>query len=158
MGTVSVEGIPLFFRDVGQGLPVLLLHAFPLTGEAFRPQFDSELSRRYRFIVPDHRGFGQSALGVGPTTMGRIAEDSLAILDHLKIDGAVVGGVSMGGYAAMALLRADPSRVKGLVLIDTQATADDDAYASAKASSRAVGLQAVRRCRDAHARRSPCHP
>lgn len=128
MGQVSVDGVPLFFRDVGQGLPVLLLHGFPLTGDSFAPQLsDPKLTSKYRFIVPDHRGFGQSALGVGPTTMARIADDALAILDHLKIGEAVVGGVSMGGYAAMALLRADPSRAKALILIDTQATADDEA-------------------------------
>lgn len=140
MGTVSVDGVPLYFRDVGQGLPVLLLHAFPLTGDAFAAQLrDPALTSRYRLIVPDHRGFGQSALGVGPTTMGRIAEDALAILDHLKVREAVVGGVSMGGYAAMALLRADPSRVKALVLIDTQAGADDDAARNKREeSARAV--------------------
>lgn len=128
MGTVSVDGVPLYFRDVGRGLPVLLLHGFPLTGDSFAPQLeDPQLTSRYRLIVPDHRGFGQSALGVGPTTMARIADDALAILDHLRVREAVVGGVSMGGYAAMALLRADASRVKALALIDTQATSDDEA-------------------------------
>jgi pimeloyl-ACP methyl ester carboxylesterase len=59
--------------------------------------------------------------------MSRIAQDALALLDALKVDSAVVGGVSMGGYAAMALLREDAGRVRGLVLVDTQATADDEA-------------------------------
>jgi pimeloyl-ACP methyl ester carboxylesterase len=59
--------------------------------------------------------------------MESIAQDALALLDALEIPQAVVGGVSMGGYAAMALLRLDASRVKALVLSDTQATADDDA-------------------------------
>ena len=126
MLTVTVDGIPLHYRDVGQGLPVLLLHAFPLHGAAFDKQVHA-LSGRYRFILPDHRGFGQSRLGEGPTEMARIARDALALLDALKIDSAVVGGVSMGGYASMALLREDAGRVRGLVLVDTQATADDEA-------------------------------
>jgi pimeloyl-ACP methyl ester carboxylesterase len=126
MLTVTVDGIPLHYRDVGQGPPVLLLHAFPLSGDAFDAQVKA-LSGRYRFIIPDHRGFGQSPLGDGPTEMGRIARDALALLDALKLDSVVVGGVSMGGYAAMALLREDAGRVGGLVLVDTQATADDDA-------------------------------
>jgi pimeloyl-ACP methyl ester carboxylesterase len=126
MLTVTVDGVALHYRDVGQGLPVLLLHAFPLHGAAFDRQV-AALSGRYRFIVPDCRGFGQSRLGVGPMEPSRIAKDALALLDALKIDSAVVGGVSMGGYAAMALLREDAGRVRGMVLANTQATADDEA-------------------------------
>ncbi|MCP3103425.1 alpha/beta hydrolase [Myxococcus sp. K15C18031901] len=126
MLTVTVDGIPLHYRDVGQGPPVLLLHAFPLNGDAFDAQVRA-LSGRFRFIVPDHRGFGESVPGEGPTEMSRIAKDALGILDALNIDRAVVGGVSMGGYAAMALLREDAGRVAGLVLADTQCTPDDEA-------------------------------
>lgn len=126
MLTVAVDGTPLHYRDVGQGLPVLLLHAFPLDGSAFERQV-AALSGRYRFIVPDLRGFGQSRLGEGPTEMRLLAQDALALLDALSIDAAVVGGVSMGGYAALALLREDAGRVRGLVLVDTQCTADDEA-------------------------------
>ncbi|RJS16379.1 alpha/beta hydrolase [Corallococcus sp. H22C18031201] len=120
------DGHSLHYRDVGQGPAVLLLHAFPLTGASFDEQV-AALSSRYRFILPDHRGFGQTPPGEGPTEMSRIARDALALLDALQVDSAVVGGVSMGGYAAMALLREDAGRVRGLVLVDTQATADDDA-------------------------------
>jgi len=68
-----------------------------------------------------------------------IARDALALLDHLGIREAVVGGVSMGGYAAMALLREDAGRVKGLVLIDTHPAADDeDGKARREESARAV--------------------
>jgi len=126
MLTVTVDGVALHYRDEGQGLPVLLLHAFPLSGEAFARQVKA-LAGRYRFIIPDHRGFGRSGLGQGPTEMARLAQDALALLDALKVESAVVGGVSMGGYAAMALLREDAGRVRGLVLVDTQATADDEA-------------------------------
>jgi pimeloyl-ACP methyl ester carboxylesterase len=123
--TVTVDGLPLHYRDVGQGLPVLLLHAFPLNGSAFDAQV-AALSGRYRFIIPDQRGFGQSRQGEGPSEMSLLARDALALLDALKIGTAVVGGVSMGGYVAMALLREDAGRVRGLVLADTQASADDE--------------------------------
>lgn len=126
MPTLTIDGVPLYYRDEGRGLPVLLLHAFPLNGDAFAPQLKA-LAGKYRFIVPDHRGFGRSGLGEGPSTMDRLAHDALALLDHLGVDRAVVGGVSMGGYAALALMRADAGRVAGLVLADTQATADDAA-------------------------------
>lgn len=126
MPYVTIEGRALHYRDVGEGRPLLLLHGFPLTGASFWPQLDAP-PKGVRLIVPDHRGFGPSAPGPGPTTMEAIAADALALLDALKIDRAAVGGVSMGGYAAMSLLRADPARVTALVLIDTQCTADDEA-------------------------------
>jgi len=105
---------------------VVLLHAFPLSGEMFEPQW-SALQHRVRFILPDLRGFGESSAGMGPSEMGAMADDVLALLDHLAIDAAVVGGVSMGGYVSLALLRNDPSRVRALVLADTQSSADDAA-------------------------------
>jgi pimeloyl-ACP methyl ester carboxylesterase len=121
------EGVSLSYLDEGAGPALLLLHGFPLDGRSFRPQVEA-LSRRARLIVPDHRGFGDSAVGPGgPTEMHHIADDAVAILDALGIEQAVVGGVSMGGYAAMALLRHHPRRVRALVLIDTQAFADDEA-------------------------------
>src|SRR5438046_9450707 len=73
--------------------------------------------------------------------MSRIARDAFAVLDALGIRRAVVGGVSMGGYAAMALLREDAGRVAGLMLIDTQASADDEA-GKARRAQMAADIQA----------------
>ena len=98
------QGRRIHFLDEGRGLPVLLLHAFPLSSEMFRPQIEA-LASQCRILAPDLRGFGKSDPGEGPTQMSDFAEDALALLDHLGIDSAVVGGVSMGGYASMALLR-----------------------------------------------------
>lgn len=128
MPIAQIHGAPLHYQDHGHGLPVLLLHGFPLSSESFAPQL-SGLSHRFRILAPDHRGFGGSGPNAdgAPLTMDQIARDGLGLLDHLGIDRAVVGGVSMGGYAAMALVREDAGRVLGLVLIDTQPGADDDA-------------------------------
>jgi len=103
---------------------VVLLHAFPLEGEMFEPQWTA-LAARARFIVPDLRGFGGSTVGLGPSEVAAMADDVLALLDSLNIDSAVVGGVSMGGYVSLALLRNDPARVRALLLADTQTAADD---------------------------------
>lgn len=126
MKTFHRDGLTLAYLDEGQGLPVLLLHAFPLHGGMYAEQVKA-LSPKYRFIVPDLRGFGPSEVGQGPTPMSTFAEDAIALLDHLGIDAAVVGGVSMGGYVSMALLQQDPGRVRALVLVDTQMGADDEA-------------------------------
>ena len=122
----TIEGRAYHYRDVGRGRPLLLLHGFPLTGASFWPQLDAP-PKGTRLIVPDHRGFGQSAPGEGPTTMEAIASDALALLDELKISQLAVGGVSMGGYASMALLRLAPARVTRLVLVDTWCGAEDEA-------------------------------
>jgi pimeloyl-ACP methyl ester carboxylesterase len=122
---MKIDGAEYHFRTSGSGEPVLLLHAFPLTSEAYWPQLDAP-PKGCRLICPDHRGFGQSA-PTGTLTIESMASDAFRLLDELGIYSAVVGGVSMGGYAAMAMLRLDPARVKGLVLIDTQALADDQA-------------------------------
>jgi pimeloyl-ACP methyl ester carboxylesterase len=144
---IEVEGVRIAFRDEGSGTPLLLLHGFPLSSESFRPQVDG-LAGRFRVIAPDHRGFGGSGPpGVEATEMSRIARDALAVLDALEIRRAVVGGVSMGGYAAMAMLREDAGRVAGLILIDTQAAADDEAGKARRADTakaiEARGTQAL---------------
>lgn len=126
MPTISVQGRPYFYQERGEGQPLLLFHGFPFTGDSFRPQLDAP-PKGVRLIVPDHRGFGQSALVPGVATMEAMAEDGLALLDALKIPSAFVGGVSMGGYVAIALTRLDPGRVRGLLLLDTQSLADDEA-------------------------------
>ena len=82
------------------------------------------LSATHRVVRFDARGFGGSAPGDGPLTMERIADDGAALLDLLGIEKAVVGGCSMGGYAAFAFVRRHPQRLAGLVLQDTRAGAD----------------------------------
>lgn len=126
MEHLTDDGVRLQFLDEGKGLPVLLLHGFPLNATSFAAQVRG-LSGQYRFIVPDHRGFGGSERKEGPTEMSLIARDALSLLEALKVRSAVVGGVSMGGYAAMALLRENPGKVRALVLADTQVVADDEA-------------------------------
>jgi pimeloyl-ACP methyl ester carboxylesterase len=126
MPQVTLGGRALHFEERGEGKPVLLLHGFPFSSESFWPQLDAP-PKGCRLIVPDHRGFGRSDFVPGVSTMESMADDALGLLDALGIAQAVVGGVSMGGYVAIALTRRDPGRVKGLVLIDTQASADDEA-------------------------------
>lgn len=126
MPVFNHQGLQLHYLDEGRGPAVLLLHAFPLSSEMYRQQI-AALAPRYRVIAPDFRGFGKSEMGEGPSEMSTFATDALALLDHLELPNAVVGGLSMGGYASMALLDQDPSRVRALVLADTQMGADDDA-------------------------------
>ena len=118
--------VELAYREVGAGLPVVLLHAFPLSSAMWLAQREA-LSSAYRVITPDLRGFGGSPLpeGVEPS-LDESADDVAALLDRLGVERVVLGGLSMGGYVAMALLRRHPDRVAALVLADTKASADPE--------------------------------
>jgi pimeloyl-ACP methyl ester carboxylesterase len=120
------DGRALYFEDVGTGTPLVLLHGFPFSSESFWPQLAAP-PPGVRLLVPDHRGFGRSSPAPGVATMEAMADDVLDLLDGLKLPHVFLGGVSMGGYVALALTRLDPGRVRGLVLIDTQSVGDDEA-------------------------------
>lgn len=125
MSLIRVDDIQLAYTDAGLGLPVVLLHGYPFNRTLWNEQI-SALSNSYRVITPDLRGHGESDASPGAATMNRMAQDVAALLDHLEISRAVVGGLSMGGYVALAFYKQFPSRVRALVLADTRAQADTE--------------------------------
>ena len=125
----DTERVELAYEDAGSGAPVVLLHAFPLASGMWSAQREG-LSARFRVITPDQRGFGGSRLGDAPPSLDVAADDLAALLDRLSLGRIVLGGISMGGYVAMAFLRRHPGRSAGLVLVDTKATADTEAAAA----------------------------
>jgi pimeloyl-ACP methyl ester carboxylesterase len=111
---------------VGDGPPLVLLHAFPLSSAMWEPQ-TTGLADAARLVTPDQRGFGGSPSGSDEPSLDRAADDVAALLDRLGLPEVVLGGLSMGGYVAMAFLRRHPGRVRGLLLADTKAGADPPA-------------------------------
>jgi len=113
------------YLEAGTGRPALLLHAFPLGADQWLPQL-LRVPPGWRFVAPDLRGFGGTDPGgaIGGITMDTYAADMLELMAHLEIPTAVVAGLSMGGYVAMAIARRAPSKLSGLVLADTRASAD----------------------------------
>jgi 3-oxoadipate enol-lactonase len=106
--------------ESGAGWPLVLLHAFPLTAEMWRPQLE-RVPQDWRFIAPELSG----AVPVeGPRTIDDYARDVAALLDALLIDDAVIGGLSMGAYVTFALWRHAPSVFSGMILADTRPQAD----------------------------------
>jgi 3-oxoadipate enol-lactonase len=119
----TIDDAAIEYDVRGEGPAVLLLHAFPLGLCQWDAQVEALAATR-RVVRFDARGFGDTAPGDGALTMERIADDGAGLLDHLGIEKAVVGGCSMGGYAAFAFVRRHPQRLAGLVLQDTRAGAD----------------------------------
>ena len=118
-----VNHIRIAYERRGSGVPLVLLHGFPLDHsiwELILPWIDNKAD----LILPDLRGFGKSDGPDGTYTMEVLASDVFGILDYLKIAKAVIAGHSMGGYIALAFARLYPDRLLGLGLISTQATAD----------------------------------
>ncbi len=120
------QGVSIEYDDIGNGVPLLLIHGFPLDRTLWRTQI-AGLSQLYRVIAPDLRGFGQSSETAGEAvTMDQYATDLKSLLDSVNVKQAVVGGLSMGGYIALAFYAQYPDRVKGLILANTRAVPDSE--------------------------------
>ena len=104
---------------------LVLLHAFPIGANLWEPQVRT-IPSGWRLITPDLRGFGGSTEldSLSGASMADYAQDVIDLMDELGVKRAVVGGASMGGYAAFALLQAARDRVDGLILANTRAGGD----------------------------------
>ena len=125
MTTTRIDDIQLAYDDVGVGHAIVLIHGYPFNRSLWTEQTEA-LTSRFRVVTPDLRGFGESDRSEGPVTMNRMARDVAELMDQLGIEQAVIGGLSMGGYVALAFVKQFPSRVKALVLADTRAQADSE--------------------------------
>ncbi|MFZ0686579.1 MAG: alpha/beta fold hydrolase [Terriglobales bacterium] len=107
----------------GNGAPVVLLHPFPCNHEFWNP-VAAALDSRYRLILPDLRGHGESEIGEGPALMGKHAGDVARVLDAAGVGKAAFIGCSIGGYILFEFWRRFRVRVSGLALCDTRPQAD----------------------------------
>jgi pimeloyl-ACP methyl ester carboxylesterase len=136
----NINNIGIAYDDHGAGQPILFLHAFPLNRSMWKSQIDALLKeQRYRLVSLDWRGFGESDIGSGVSTMEQLADDVAGLMDILGMQNAILCGLSMGGYVAFAFLRKYPQRVSGLILSDTRPGADNE---EGKANREKVALLA----------------
>jgi 3-oxoadipate enol-lactonase len=124
MKRLNVRGVDLHVLVRGTGLPLVLVHAFPLDHSMWSAQIERFASQA-QVIAPDLRGFGSSGVTAGTVTMEQLADDLAAILDQLAVtEPVVLCGLSMGGYAAFQFARKYPQRLRALVLSNTRSAAD----------------------------------
>jgi 3-oxoadipate enol-lactonase len=123
------------YWTLGDGPPVILLHPFPANHEFWSPVADA-LATRYRVILPDLRGHGESGVGEGPATIEKHAADLARVMDDANVGRAPLVGVSIGGYLLFEFWRKHRGRVAALGLCNTKAPADSP-------EARAVRLQSA---------------
>ena len=109
-------GVELVVHEYGDGVPVLLLHAWGETHRTF-DRLVPLLPDTLRLLVPDQRGVGDSTKPVDGYTLIDAASDVVALLDELGIDACWLVGTSSGGYLAQQIALYHPQRVRGMVLI-----------------------------------------
>lgn len=125
MPKTVVNNTDIAYDDAGSGSAVVLLHGYPFNRSMWAEQ-TAALIDRFRVVALDLRGHGDSESSTGASTMKLMAEDVAALMDDLKIERAVVGGLSMGGYVTLAFHQLFPERVEKLLLADTRAQADTE--------------------------------
>jgi pimeloyl-ACP methyl ester carboxylesterase len=122
---INSDDATLYYEIHGNGPDVVLLHPFPANHKFWLPIVDT-LASRFRLILPDLRGHGQSQPGPAVATMQKHARDVLRICDDAGVQRAVFVGCSIGGYVNFEIWRQARVRVKGFVFMDTKAPADSD--------------------------------
>jgi 3-oxoadipate enol-lactonase len=122
------HGARLSYEEIGEGVPIIFLHPTPLDHTYWLPALGG--IGDYRAILPDFRGHGASELGrdlpVGGfsrvpdapvLSIGQLASDTLALMDHIDLGEAVFAGCSIGGYVMLELWRRAPMRMRGLIFV-----------------------------------------
>ena len=120
MATINRDGVNIYYEDHGAGPAILLSHGYSATSRMWEAQV-AALKNSYRVITWDMRGHGQSDSPDDPAAYSEAAtvDDMAAILKHLGIESAVIGGLSLGGYMSLAFNIAHPGMVRALMLFDT---------------------------------------
>ncbi|WP_414504235.1 alpha/beta fold hydrolase [Streptomyces sp. NEAU-L66] len=126
MSSVFCREITVGYEDEGSGEPLVLVHGHPFDRSMWRPQTEHFSRAGWRVIAPDLRGYGESTVVPGTTPLETFARDLLALLDGLRIERFVLGGLSMGGQIVMECYRLFPERIRGLVFADTFAAAETE--------------------------------
>ena len=123
MEKVNIDGINIAYERKGKGVPLVLVHGYPLDHTIW-DEVVPTLAEEFDLIIPDLRGFGASDVMEADDSIIDYATDVAGLLTHLKIKKAYLVGHSMGGYIILAFAREYPDRVLGVGMVSTQTLAD----------------------------------
>ena len=120
MPKLNRDGVDIYYEVHGSGPPLILTHGYSSTSAMWQGQI-AALSRRYKLVLWDMRGHGQSDYPENPAAYSEAltVADIAALLDAAGAEKAIVGGLSLGGYMSLAFYRSHPERVRALLIIDT---------------------------------------
>ena len=112
----TIDGLKLRYEIRGAGEPVALIMGFSGSGRGWGEPFLKLMAARFRIFVIDNRGTGESDKPDAEFTLGDMAADIAAVLDHARTPRAHIFGISMGGMIAQEFALGYPGRSRGLVL------------------------------------------
>lgn len=115
--TIDLDGIRFAYREIGSGYPLLMINGFASTMDTWNPPLLAFLARHFRIITFDNRGTGFSSLSGEKFSIRLFADDTLALMDALRISRAHILGLSMGASIAQELVLENPEVVERLILI-----------------------------------------
>ena len=116
----EIDGVQIHYQEKGNGIPLVLIHGFTSSTYSWKDVF-LPLSKNFRVIAVDLKGFGFSGQPDGDYSRPAQAELVSHLLDYLKIEKAWLCGNSMGGEVSLNVALHNPARVAGLILIDSAA-------------------------------------
>lgn len=126
MPHANINGQKIYFEDSeGKGPVIVFMHGFLMDHSLFDPQV-ADLASHYRCIRWDARGFGKTEWDGKPFNLYDTVKDCFGLMDFLKVDSAILVGMSQGGYSALRAALTSPKRVKALVLMSTQSESDSE--------------------------------
>jgi non-heme chloroperoxidase len=115
---MSTDGVEIFYKDWGDGQPIVFHHGWPLSSDDWDAQLMFFLQHGYRVVAHDRRGHGRSTQTAGGHDMDTYAADAAAVAAHLDLRDAVhIGHSTGGGEVARYVARHGAGRVSKAVLI-----------------------------------------
>lgn len=126
---VTVDDIIIAYKQMGnaEGKPIILITGASSTMDMWNPLLlEALISANYKVIIFENRGVGESTAGTKEFSINQFANDTLGLLDALRIKKADVLGWSMGGFIAQQLALTNPDRVANLILYATSCGGSND--------------------------------
>ncbi len=115
----------IYYRELGTGFPVVLIHGFPFTSRIW-DSFAQKLSTDFHVLTPDLPGFGNSGFPSEKLSIGSVASILIEWLRENGITRSIVIGHSLGGYVTLAMARQAPELFAAIGLFHSTASADSD--------------------------------